>query len=88
MIPQFAIDVLVNFVGGAGAGLLILCLAERVFGIRKEAQRRQEERKAGPLRVPETAEGRVGGTPGHHSCRGKSRGLLFLRIEPTASGAV
>ena len=39
-------DLLVNFVGGAGAGLFILFVAERFFGIRREAQRRKDEREA------------------------------------------
>lgn len=44
-------DVAVDFLGGAGAGLLILWVAEQVFGIRKEAQRRKNEREADTQRA-------------------------------------
>ena len=51
MIETFLRDVLVDLIGGAGAGLFILWVAEQVFEIRKEAQRRKEEREANTKRA-------------------------------------
>ena len=51
MIETFLRDVLVDFIGGAGAGLLILWVAEQVFGIRRETQRRKVEREADTKRA-------------------------------------
>ena len=45
MIWTFLRDVGVHFVGAAGAGLFILWVAEQVFEIRKETQRRKDERE-------------------------------------------
>ncbi len=46
MIETFLRDVLVVLIEGAGVVLLILWVAERVFNIRRETQRRKDEREA------------------------------------------
>ncbi len=55
MIGQYASDLLVNFLGGAAAGSLILYVAEQVFGIRKEARRRKDDRQADKARATKYA---------------------------------